>query len=234
MKEVNWTIGITQLPEFNGKCRAFFPTHSFEIIKKHREYLYHTLVLVEFLNERKIKALNTTSNDTELLRCNWLNDELKEIDRISNIPGISRNDLIELEKYKDYVNTELNPKNEITIKKASEKKQLLSIPTKASKEEILNFWFELLTNNKKGEPYWVKQEIEHFVNQNFEGFPGVSEFKVFNPEMDKRELLLITYKFFQQYGKHGTKRQYVDLLKKNFTKFRNDSFKNIYGNIKFS
>jgi len=109
--------------------------------------------------------------------------------------------------------------------------QLLSITTKAAPEEILNFWLKLQGNNEKGEPYWEnRQEIEHFVYQNFEGFPGVPEIKEFTPNMNKSEMYQVVWTFFRRYGKYKTKRQYEKLLLNNFTQFRRT--KNVYSNIK--
>lgn len=110
---VQTTIGITHLPELGGKAWAWLETHDFEAIKKHREYLYHTFILEEFLNERRIKVLLTTSKDLEDLRRSWLNDELREIDRLMEIPQMSRSDRHELSKYRDYVQSELTPKVEV-------------------------------------------------------------------------------------------------------------------------
>ena len=110
-------------------------------------------------------------------------------------------------------------------------KQLLSIPTKANAEQILRFWLKLQGENERGEPYWEnEQEIKHFVNQNFYGFPGVNEIKEFNPNMNKSELNHVTWTFFNLYGIYKSKIQYADLLNKNFTKFRND--KSTYKNMK--
>lgn len=110
-------------------------------------------------------------------------------------------------------------------------KQLLRIPTKAKPEEILNFWLKLRRNNEKGRPYWNnKTEIEHFVYQNFEGFPGVEKLRTFNPDMNKSELYQVAWMFFNKYGRSKTKSQYETLLIKNFDKFR--KAKNIYSNIK--
>ena len=108
---------------------------------------------------------------------------------------------------------------------------LLNIPTKASPEQILNFWFKLKNINEKGEPYWDnKQEIEHFVYQNFDVFPGVNEIKEFNPNMNKSELNHVTWTFYHIYGMNKTKKQYEKLLMQNFTKFKNG--RNVYSNIK--
>jgi hypothetical protein len=113
----------------------------------------------------------------------------------------------------------------------SEKKHLLSIPTNAKPDEILIFWLKLQGNNEKGEPYWnSRQEIEYFVNQNFEGFPGVDEIKEFTPNMNKSEMYQVAWTFLRRYGKYKTKRQYENLLLNNFTQFRNT--KNVYSNIK--
>lgn len=113
----------------------------------------------------------------------------------------------------------------------SEKKHLLNITTNANPDEILSFWMKLQGVNEKGEQYWEsKQEIEHFVNQNFEGFPGVDEIREFNPNMNKSEMYQVTWTFFDRYGKYKTKRQYENLLKKNFTQLRNT--KKVYSNIK--
>jgi hypothetical protein len=110
---------------------------------------------------------------------------------------------------------------------------LLNIPTKAKPDEIMNFWLKLTGNNEKGEPYWESEkEIEHFVNQNFEGFPGVNEIKEFNPNMNKTVLNQVTWTFFDKYVLSTGKKQYVNLLIKNFTKFRDSNPKNVYSNIK--
>jgi len=49
----------------------------------------------------------TTDKDVKLLRTNWLNSELTEIERLSKIPFISDSELVELVKYQDYINMQL-------------------------------------------------------------------------------------------------------------------------------
>jgi len=120
----------------------------------------------------------------------------------------------------------------IKIKIKSGEEHLLSIRTKATREQTLDFWLVHLSNNKKGESSLMsEQDIEHFVNQNFEGFPGVDEIIEFTPNMYKSELNCITYKFFNKYGINGTKPQYVKLLQGNFTKFKGDKEDSTYKNI---
>lgn len=118
----------------------------------------------------------------------------------------------------------------------SGKKHLLNISTEATPEQILNFWLKLNSNNEKEKPYWEsEEEIKHFVNQNFKGFSGVDETKQFTPNMNKTELYHVTWNFFNDYGRFKTKIQYVDLLLKNFTQFKNDKTKNannVCSNIK--
>ena len=108
---------------------------------------------------------------------------------------------------------------------------LLQIPTKCDKDELLDFWFKLTGNNEKGEPYWENEdEIEHFVNQNFDIFPGVNELKSFDPNMSKSELNHVTWTFYHKFGMSKTKKLYEKLLMQNFRKFTNDS--HVYSNIK--
>lgn len=102
-----FTVAISHRPEFNGRGRAFFPTHSFEAIKKQRESVYE-MVLYEFKRERMIKMVPTTEKDVKLFRLDWLNTELNEIDRIIKIPTLTKSDSIELGKYKAYVKSEIN------------------------------------------------------------------------------------------------------------------------------
>lgn len=110
--------------------------------------------------------------------------------------------------------------------------KLNEIKTKGKPEEILNFWFKLLKENQKGVPYWEnKSEIMHFVNQNFEGFPGVNEIKThFQTNMNITQLYQVIWHFFNKFGNHGTKELYVKLLQDNFIELRNS--KSIYSNIK--
>ena len=108
---------------------------------------------------------------------------------------------------------------------------LLNIPTIATGDEILDYWSKLQVHNEKGEPYWGdEKEIEHFVYQNFDVFPGVDEIKVFNPNMSKSELSHATWTFYHKYGMSKTKKLYEKLLMQNFTKFKDG--KNVYNNIK--
>jgi hypothetical protein len=224
------TVGISHLPEMRGSARAFFPTHDFEVIKKYRESLYDTFIRPEFFRERTIKDLETTEKDFKDLRTDWLNDELKEIERISIIPQLSRSDFMELRKYRNYVISELNTNKEV-IEKEKPLKRLANITTKAKPEEIMDFWLKLQGNNEKGEPYWNdKEEIKHFVNQNFGEFSEADELKEFNPNMNKSELYHVTWTFFKIYGEPKTKKQYERLLLQNFTKFKGGS--HVYSNIK--
>ena len=114
-----------------------------------------------------------------------------------------------------------------------EKKKLLNIPTKAEPEVILDFWLRLQGKNEKGSPYWNnKDEIKHFVYQNFDGFPGVSEIKEFNPNMNKTDLYHVTWVFYKKYHVSKGKRQYAKLLVGNFTEFKNNAEEKVYPNIK--
>lgn len=130
------------------------------------------------------------------------------------------------------IKTNIENHKDNTKPSSTDLKKVMSIPTKATKDEILNFWFKLQGNKEKGDPYWEsEQDIEHFVYQNFEGFPGVNEKKEFNPNMNKSELNQVTWTFLHTYGESKGKKQYVNLLLKNFTQFR--GAKDVYGNIKF-
>lgn len=140
----------------------------------------------------------------------------------------------QLKRFEDLTDDqpEQDEKGNVQNPEDQEKKHLLSIPTKASQNQILDFWLKLTGNNEKGQPYWENEkEIEHFVNQNFEGFPGVDEEKKFTPNMNKSELYQVTWTFFHKYGESKGKRQYENLLLKNFIQFRNS--KNVYSNIKY-
>lgn len=111
-------------------------------------------------------------------------------------------------------------------------KKLLTLKTNGKPEEILNFWLKLQSNNEKGEPYWENDtEIKHFVYQNFYGFEGVKEFKEFTPNMNKSEIRQTVWKFFNKFKIPKSKPQYVELIKKNFTIFRN-SKDDEYSNLK--
>ncbi len=99
-----WTIGVTKL-DLKGS-RAYFPVLSVEKIIKHRESVY-LAVCNEFHKERAIKMIPTTDKDVKLLRTNWLNSELAEIERLSKTPFISDSELVELVKYQDYINIQL-------------------------------------------------------------------------------------------------------------------------------
>ncbi len=120
------------------------------------------------------------------------------------------------------------------LQKGQKKIRKMSIPTKAKPDQILEFWFKLQGNNERGQPYWESEkEIEHFVNQNFEGFPGVDKIRKFTPEMSKEEFWQVTWLFFKYYGNSKTKPQYVKLLQGNFIKFEGDGYDYLYKNIAY-
>lgn len=212
---------------------------------------HKTLVLVseidDTLNKYRARFLiNYKSRKEEIINRDFIDYGLEknELD-IGNGIKISLNSKAFIEKYQVFDSVGF-PKNYdafvVAMKKigkefqdsnitvTSGKVHLLSIPTKATLEQILDFWLKLQSDNEKGEPYWEsKKEIEHFVNQNFEGFPGVDEIKEFNPNMNNTEIYQVTWTFFDKYGKTKTKRQYVNLLMKNFTRFKHTKY--IYSNI---
>jgi hypothetical protein len=103
---VTYTAGISKFPEMEGKARAFFPTHNFDVIKHHREYIYKKFIVWEFANERVIKRVKTTEEDFKECRISWLNSELKEIARLIDLPSMTRSDQVELKKYRKYVEFE--------------------------------------------------------------------------------------------------------------------------------
>lgn len=95
-------VGISHTPE--GK--SWFPTHSFEEIKKHRFDAFEG-IKSKFIEERKIKILTTTEIDLFHLRQHFLKNEIKEIERLSNHSELSSSDHIELNKYREWVEVEL-------------------------------------------------------------------------------------------------------------------------------
>jgi len=99
-------IGITNHPEVEGGL-ACFPTHSFDSIKRNRESLYAT-VLNSTIDERASIRINTDESDLRSLRLTWLYSELKEIAKLIESPSITLNGKTEVNKYKDYINKELN------------------------------------------------------------------------------------------------------------------------------
>lgn len=132
------------------------------------------------------------------------------------------------EKINEIINN-LNPAE--TNEPDENKQQLLSIVANAGKEQILNFWLKLQGKNEKDKPYWKsKEEITHFVHQNFSGFPGVSEIKTFEPNMSKTELYHVVWMFFNEYGLSNSKPLYVKLLINNFPQIIDTP--SLYSNIK--
>jgi hypothetical protein len=101
---MKWTIGISRS---DRGIIGFIPGYDFLLIRREREKYYRTIHLIEFLDERRIKNVITTSSDLEIHRKQWLNDEFKEVDRLINIPDISKSDRVELQKYKDFVLSEI-------------------------------------------------------------------------------------------------------------------------------
>lgn len=180
------------------------------------EWLLHTFHLV-------ISSYNELKTDKEFLQSDFF-----EIERI-----------IEWLNTKRQKETELSgPENNFSvIEKENSQNQdstlngrLLNIPTRATADQILNFWLKLNCKNRKGEPYWKsKQEIRHFVYQNFDTFPGVGEIKLFNPNMNKPELNYVTWSFYRKYGMSKTKKLYEKLLMLNFAQFKDDK---VYCNTK--
>jgi hypothetical protein len=123
---IQTVVGITHLPEHEGKGRSWFPTHNFDVIKNHREHLFYKYEQPKFLNESRILMLPTTPKDLEDFRKNWLNKELKEIEKLIENPHLSRRSEIELNKYKTAVTDELEGKRRITAsanKREPEKKE---------------------------------------------------------------------------------------------------------------
>lgn len=141
--QVKWTVGISHL-EVNE--RAFFPTHSVDVIIKQRESVYQEL-LSNYNKDRAIKILKTSEKDLILFRQHWLNFELQEIDRLNKILGIT-SDLTELEKYHDYINIELQnvkPKKEGELRKlaliAAHKVEPIG-PEKSKLRQYYNFYLK--------------------------------------------------------------------------------------------
>ncbi|MCE5348176.1 MAG: hypothetical protein LLG13_18075 [Bacteroidales bacterium] len=181
------------------------------------EWLQHTLQIVN-------SSYNKLKTDKKFLK-----SDFSEIDAVIEWLKTKRQKEIELSDSEN--NISLIEEKNIQDPDATGNKHLLNIPTRATPEQILSFWLKLQGNNEKGEPYWEsEQEIEHFVYQNFDVFPGVDEIKVFNPNMNKSELNHATWTFYHEYGMSKTKKLYEKLLILNFTIFKDD--KNAYSNTK--
>jgi len=193
-------------------------------------YLRHKMIFEEPSNDELKGLLDKRILDIKIHEDRM--EFLDEIDELKKAPNVDAHYKGIIQDFFDYVKLLIEDEESVSQERpeAQEKKYLLRIPTKATSEQVLNFWLKLQGNNEKGEPYWDnKGEIEHFVNQNFEGFEGVDEIKDFCPNMNKTEIYHVTWSFFDKFGKIKTKRQYVNLLLKNFTRFKHT--KNIYPNI---
>lgn len=187
---VQTVVGITHLPEHEGRGRSYFPTNDFEAIKKHREHLYHTFILEEFLNERRIKVLLTTSKDLEDLRRSWLNDELREIDRLMEIPQMSRSDRHELNKYRDYVQAELppkagviNPEPELTEKNTSRVEgESIALAKYYGFYQYVNelFLVPQIRMPKYPDGHWAKDKIIKLAEEYYHFEKGVNFYNAFN------------------------------------------------------
>lgn len=104
------------------------PTHNFELLKPVRQELFEK-EKVKFLKERNLNGLKTTDYELNLFLGAWLNNELKEIEvwlsdtypngKKRGKPSISEQ--IEILKYKDFVNTEIERLNQISQTQQSEK-----------------------------------------------------------------------------------------------------------------
>jgi hypothetical protein len=193
----------------------------------HKQWDFDTLK--NSISEGKVKDIldyaSEVHNEAWLRLNGFINPDTPYNWPYSLLPEIKIEDklkdwLINSERVKQMIKTEFIGNN-----------HLLNIPTKATKDEILDFWLRLRGNNEKGEPYWGNEkEIEHFVYQNFDVFPGVNEIKEFNPNMNKSELNHVTWTFYHYHGMSKTKKQYEKLLMQNFKKFKDG--KDVYSNIK--
>jgi hypothetical protein len=194
---VQTVVGITQLPELGGKARAWFPTHDFEVTKKHREYLFHTSILEEFLNERRIKILGTTSKDLEDLRRSWLNDEIREIEKLIEKPHISRSDRHELNKYRDYVQSELKAKAGVINTEPDNTKMITPVDHKDEVKKETNrlapylfYGFYQYVNElflvpqirmpKYPDGHWAKEKISKIAEEYYHVEKGVNFYNAFN------------------------------------------------------
>jgi hypothetical protein len=165
-------IGITDHPEVEGGL-AYFPTHSFDSIKRLRESLYET-VLNSTISERTSMLITTDESDLKNLRLTWLNSELKEIAKLIENPSISLNGKTEVTKYKDYINKELKSQGYLekscyTVKSIiiayiyMYKKGIYPIPEITQKGKKLLFYkkleetYKLSFNSFKDD--WADQEI---------------------------------------------------------------------------
>jgi hypothetical protein len=165
---VSYTVGISHFPEMGAKARAFFPTHNFDIIKHHREYVYKKFIVWEFANERVIKRVKTNENDFKECRNNWLKSEIKEIDQLIELPSMTRSDQIELGKYRNYLINELDSKSENTREVHSKK-------MKPCQSEMRARAFCILLLQQEGiEPGVVGQkELINIANKRFpDPLPG--------------------------------------------------------------
>lgn len=160
----------------------------------------------------------------------YIDNKISQFEELLKVsPGNNKNYIILQTKTIKYLEFLKDRKEELSVSDGSLK--FNEIPTRGTPEKIMEFWLKLKGQNEKGESYWdSKEEIKHFVHQNFKGFPGVKKFKTFSPNMNKKELQQATWHFFDAHGVYKSKNQYAKLLKENFKIFENTRV--LIGNIK--
>lgn len=125
---------ITEIDKARGKkelSKVILPTHNFEMLKAHRLKNVFEADKAKLIEENRINKIETDDADIKLLYIQFLRDELKYADewtaRISKLTtkNLYKADLIQIEKYKVFINKEIS-KQEASIKLLPPKKKPIS------------------------------------------------------------------------------------------------------------
>lgn len=186
---------ITEIEKARGEkiiSDSILPTHNFEMLKAHRLKNVFEPEKAKLIEENKINKIGTDDTDVRLLYIQWLKDELLTIDNwIERINKLStkvlyKADIIQIEKYRLFVNDEISKPEIANSLRSSERKKSISL-TPLQKENLKNVLDKLhsadLISKEVKVPAFKKVFISESINDKIEWIGSIAALRFFIGEV---------------------------------------------------
>jgi hypothetical protein len=106
------------------------------------------------------------------------------------------------------------------------------IACRASAEEIRNYFYRLDRQNNDGEQILTREEIDRFLQANFQCFEINTEKQILKPKLSGDDIKYFIFIFIKNYDQGGNRLTYEQLCKENFVQFENTTIDTIRSNFR--
>jgi len=151
--------------------------------------------------------------NTDVLFCNLL--QFRVYDELKN-----KSPFADVKRRLSFVSSWINDRNALIKSNSSEASSRERLELSTFTDVIKEYMMRLTRPNKTGEMRLSAEEVEYFLNANFDGFPFQKRIHKLEPKCSQKELKLFIANFYVNVcNKQLARIEYAHLLKDNFLQF---------------